>query len=91
MMTPTQEPLAGDLLEGAVAIAKFMGWTVRRTYHIHRTGGWPMFNDGNILTARRSSLRAYVEQREREAMQRGRAGRQLAEPDARAGTNPAMR
>jgi hypothetical protein len=71
-MTTTPETPAGDLLEGAAAIAEFMGWTVRRTYHIHRTGGWPIFNDGNMLTARRSTLLAYIERREREALQRGR-------------------
>jgi hypothetical protein len=79
-MTTTPETPAGDLLEGAAAIAEFMGWNERRVYHIHRTGGWPIFNDAGMITARRSSLRAYVEQREREAMQRGRKAPRLAEP-----------
>ncbi len=61
-----------------------MGWKIRRVYHLHDKGGWPIFSDGSgKISARKSSLRAYVEQREREAMQRGRAGPRLAEPDPR--------
>jgi hypothetical protein len=82
-MTTTQGSRAGDFLEGAAVIAEFMGWSERRIYHIHGTGGWPIFNDGGKITSRRSSLRADVEQREREAMQRGRAGRRLVEPELR--------
>lgn len=79
MTNETPDRLADDMLEGADAIAAFMGWKIRRVYHLHDKGGWPIFTDGSgKISARKSSLHAFVERLENAAIARG-AGRQLAE------------
>jgi hypothetical protein len=71
-MTGTEvDTIADDVLDGAAAIGEFLGWTPRRVYHIHRSGKWPIFNDGaGMLFARKSSLRAFIAECERAAMDR---------------------
>jgi hypothetical protein len=73
-MTNTEiDTIADDLLDGAAAIGEFLGWTPRRVYHIHRSGKWPIFNDGSgMLFARKSSLRAFIAECERAAMDRNK-------------------
>ena len=70
--TETQErpTLADDLIVGAEAIGDELGpkYTKRRTYHVLESGQIPAFQIGSVWHARRSTLRAFFEQREREAM-----------------------
>jgi hypothetical protein len=57
--------LAGDLLEGADAIAEFMFGTKdkrRRVYHL--IGVLPVFRLGNTICARKSALLAMIENQE---------------------------
>ena len=71
-------PLADDLLTGAAAIAAELGLDRRlgplaarnKIYGMLRNGktGWPIWKDGGTLYARRSTLRRYADEREREAM-----------------------
>lgn len=56
--------LADDLLDGAEEIASFLGWKRRRVYHLADSNRIPVFKVGNSLCARRSSLLAWVAERE---------------------------
>ena len=62
--------LADDLLDGADAIANFLGpgWNPRRVYHAASNHWFPIFRVGNRLTARKSKLRQRVEELERDAV-----------------------
>jgi len=64
--------LADDLLRGAKKIADFFYGSddsqgVRRVYHAAATGQLPIFKMGATLCARRSTLRAHIADREKEA------------------------
>ena len=62
--------LADDLLEGADAIATFMGWNRRRVYYAAERKLIPIFRMGDHLTARKSTLLQHVadlEQAQRES------------------------
>ena len=54
-MSATQ-PLADDLLIGAVNIAKFTGHNARQIYHLHETASIPSFKIGAAICARKSEL-----------------------------------
>lgn len=61
VMTTEAEPLAADLLEGAEAIAAFLGgkWNARRVYNARERGQLPIrHRPGMGLYAFRSELRA---------------------------------
>src|SRR5947199_10573013 len=55
--------LAADLLEGADAIAAFLNWSPRRVRYLAALGVLPVFRfgDGQVLNARRSTLRQWIE------------------------------
>ena len=57
-MIDNNDTLAGDLLDGAAAIAAFLGMTERRIYHLHRRGSLPLFSlpGSDRLLARKSEL-----------------------------------
>jgi hypothetical protein len=57
-----------DLLTGAEAIATFMGVKPRRIYHLAETQRLPVFRIGSTLCARRSTLRRWIEDMERAAV-----------------------
>jgi excisionase family DNA binding protein len=57
-----------DLLSGAEAIAAYVGVTPRRIYHLAETGRLPVFRIGSTLCARRSTLRRWIEDMERAAI-----------------------
>lgn len=69
-MTQKSE-LADDLLEGATAISLFL-WgdesKRRRVYHCADAGQLPIFRIGEILHARKSTLRAFIAEREKDAI-----------------------
>jgi hypothetical protein len=70
------QAIADDLIEGAAAIAVFLWGDAskkRRVYHCADTGQLPIFRIGEILHARRSTLREFIERREREAISNGKA------------------
>ncbi|MDB5596243.1 MAG: hypothetical protein JWM36_3204 [Hyphomicrobiales bacterium] len=56
-----------DLLSGYEEIGAYLGWTTRQAKHRAATGGLPTFKIGNIVCARRSSLDAWIAEREAEA------------------------
>ena len=56
-----ENDLADDLLEGADAIATFMGWNRRRVYYAAERKLIPIFHMGDHLAARKSTLRRHVE------------------------------
>ena len=64
-----------ELLDGAEAIARFLGITLRRTYYLcgEATEGpaLPAFRLGRRLCARPSTLRAWLAERERLAGEGG--------------------
>ena len=68
---PDNTSLHNDLLRGAAPIAKFlwgdekMSW---RVYHLSETRRLPVFRDGNIICARKSSLLSWIENQERQAV-----------------------
>ena len=63
--TPEVRPVAGDLLQGADAIAGFLGLTRRQTYHAVNTGRLPVFRMGGTqIFARKSTLLAWIKDQE---------------------------
>jgi hypothetical protein len=62
--------LAGDLLEGAEAIAKFTGKTTRQVYHLASAGALPVFWVAGKLHARKSELNAAMTSRSPDSAQR---------------------
>jgi hypothetical protein len=55
---PHDQPLSHDLLTGAEAIASFIGWPVRQTYHAIQQGHIPTSKIGPKIIARKSEIRA---------------------------------
>jgi hypothetical protein len=55
-MSEVPTTLKDDLLTGAPAIAEYLGWNVRRVYHMARTQNLPIGRCGQILIARKSEL-----------------------------------
>ncbi len=71
---PSRPCLATDLLEGASAIAEFVFGdraAARRVYRLRDKGRLPVIRVGGRLVARRSALRQWFIERERDAA-RGR-------------------
>lgn len=61
-MKSQTDDLATDLLTGAAEIAIFLFGDAkhkRRVYHLVEKGGLPVVRLGNIITARRSTLRRF--------------------------------
>ena len=56
--------LAQDILQGAQAIADFGGWTRRQVYHFVRKHNLPVIRIGSALSARKTSILRWIEQRE---------------------------
>ncbi|MCD2184208.1 helix-turn-helix transcriptional regulator [Rhizobium sp. GN54] len=61
------EPIAGDMLLGADAIAAFLGFTRRQVYDLTARRIMPSFKIGKTVAARKSTLRAWIEELERRA------------------------
>ena len=62
-----EHKLADDLLTGVRAIAAWRGEPERRVYHLLERRQIPAFKLGGIWCARKSTLLADIERREREA------------------------
>jgi hypothetical protein len=74
------DPLADDLLLGAGPIAKFLfkeqtTKKKRKVYHLHERGLLPTFHLGAQLAARKSTLRAHIENIERRSIAESAAER----------------
>ncbi|RUU45006.1 DNA-binding protein [Mesorhizobium sp. M6A.T.Ce.TU.002.03.1.1] len=67
MTTNDNSPLAADILRGADAIAKHLGFPRRAIYHLVSKGGLPHFRLGETVCARKSTLGAWIEQQEARA------------------------
>lgn len=63
-MTPDNDNLATDLLRGAEAIARFLGFPRRAVYHAVAKGHLPHFKIGETICARRSTLTAWIAEQE---------------------------
>ncbi|HET7085385.1 MAG TPA: hypothetical protein VFI23_11485 [Rhizomicrobium sp.] len=66
-----ESSLADDLLEGAAEIAQFIFGTAderRRVYHLAHIGQIPCFRMGGVLIGRKSTLLAWISQREQDAL-----------------------
>jgi excisionase family DNA binding protein len=59
--------LAGDLLRGANAIAAYLGFPRRTIYHAVANGHLPHFKIGETICARKSTLAAWIAEKERAA------------------------
>ena len=71
---PILVPPAEDMLSGASAIARFLGWTRRRLYYEADTDRvkathLPVFRIGATLSARKSSLLRWIADQEAAALQ----------------------
>jgi hypothetical protein len=67
MATNEDQKFASDLLKGADEIAQFLFGSSkekRRIYHLAAKGELPCFHIGSLLFARRSTLEAWVLQKE---------------------------
>ena len=71
MTVPSSDNLADDLLEGADEIAAFMGWNRRRVFYADERKLIPIFRLGNRLSARKSTLRRHIEDKEQVAKRDG--------------------
>lgn len=73
----TNDPNAADLLYGVPAIAAFLGLTRHQAQHRIDKGEIPTFRLGGVkrgtICARRSSLRSWLADLERQAQAQGRA------------------
>ena len=61
------ENLAKDILRGAAEIAEFVFGDPaqrRRVYHLSERGEFPVFRMGSQLCARRSTVLAWIEEKE---------------------------
>jgi hypothetical protein len=61
-------PISDDLLHGAAAIAEFIFGSAaerRRVSHLATNGGLPCFRLGAVLCARKSTLLAWIAEREK--------------------------
>lgn len=58
-------PLTGDIVYGADALARELGLTRRQIYHAAAFRNLPTFKIGAAVCARRSTIRAWIEQQER--------------------------
>ena len=60
-----RDRIADDLLRGATAIGRELGWSRRQIFHAHERGLLPTFAVGRAICARRSSLREHFTALER--------------------------
>lgn len=70
MKAHENDGIADDLLEGAEEIALFMFGSPdkrRRVYHLASRSGLPLFRLGEVICARRSTLRAWIAEQEKTA------------------------
>jgi hypothetical protein len=65
--TPSSD-LGDDILDGAAAIAAFLGTNKRRAFYLCENKLIPAFKFGNKWTARKSGLHAYVDRLEAASM-----------------------
>lgn len=66
-MEHANDNIAGDILRGADAIAKFLGFPRRTIYHLASKNGLPHFKLGETICARRSTLMAWIIEQEAKA------------------------
>ena len=67
MATSADDALSDDLLSGAAEVAQFLFGNQgerRRVYHLTAKGELPCFHMGGTLYARKSTLLAWISQRE---------------------------
>lgn len=60
-----------DLLYGMPAIARHLNIRPRQAHHLKEKGGLPIFDLAGVLCARRSTLNAWIADRERTARAAG--------------------
>lgn len=63
-MAADNDNLAGDVLQGAAAIARYTGFKQRTIYHLAATGGLPCFKLGDLVCARKSTVTAWIKSQE---------------------------
>ncbi|RWO18650.1 MAG: DNA-binding protein [Mesorhizobium sp.] len=66
-MDHQNDNLAADILRGADAIAKHLGFPRRAIYHLVSIGGLPTFRLGETVCARRSTLAKWIAEQETKA------------------------
>ncbi|PAQ05225.1 DNA-binding protein [Mesorhizobium temperatum] len=66
-MDHSNDNLAADILRGADAIAKHLGFPRRAIYHLVSKGGLPHFRLGETVWARKSTLANWISEQERAA------------------------
>ncbi len=74
MLISERDTIKGDLLEGADEIARFMfddPGKRRKIYHLADKAELPVFRLGTVICARKSTLMAWIESRERSAVSGG--------------------
>ncbi|MCO5156126.1 MAG: helix-turn-helix domain-containing protein [Aquamicrobium sp.] len=66
-MQHANDNIAGDILRGADAIARFLGFPRRTIYHLASKNGLPHFKLGETICARKSTLANWIAEQERAA------------------------
>lgn len=67
---PSPASPATDVIQGAEAVAEYLGLSRRQIYHAVEHGYLPVFRIGGIICARRSTLCRWMEDLERDALRR---------------------
>lgn len=60
--------LADDILRGATAIAQFLGTDRRAVYRAIERRSLPIWRDGRVICARRSTLTTWIADQERQSV-----------------------
>lgn len=66
-MDHSNDNLAADILRGADAIAKHLGFPRRAIYHLVSKGGLPHFRLGETVCARKTTLSSWIAEQEARA------------------------
>jgi excisionase family DNA binding protein len=66
-MDHSNDDLATDILRGADAIAKHLGFPRRAIYHLVSKGGLPSFRLGETVCCRKSTLANWISEQEARA------------------------
>lgn len=64
----TEPKIADDLIKGAKALSRELGWPARRIYHAFARKQLPLFQIGKTICGRRSTLREHFGKLERQRL-----------------------
>ena len=73
MALSAPDQATGELLYGVRSIAEYLGVTERRALYLAEKRAFPFWKEGRTICARRSTIKAWLDERERAARRGGGA------------------